>query len=279
MDFEKAKKEAQDQIDAALAEVDRLKTVAKNLEESNKRTEELFVNKEKSLKASLSVVESDFANAKLNLQKIKDQISEQQLTKTKLSEDINARREDIVTFEKLITEKKAILTSIEDEIIKAANRYSELVTNKEKELEIINNKIESANNLATVEEIKAKTTLKKLQEDITAAESALAKIDENYKLTSDETRKRQSETSLAEHNKEVAEKAVIVAEAKLRQITSEVEVQTSLLEAKKKEVETVEVELKPLLAKRIDSINFMKELENKEANLKKRYEDVGLEYK
>lgn len=279
MDFEKAKKEAQDQIDAALAEVDRLKTVAKNLEESNKRTEELFVNKEKALKASLSVVESDFANAKLNLQKIKDQISEQQLTKSNLSEDINSRREDLVTFEKLIADKKAILSSNEDEIIKAANRYSELVTNKEKELEIINNKIESANNLATVEEIKAKTTLKKLQEDITAAESALAKIDENYKLTSDETRKRQSETSLAEHNKEVAEKAVIVAEAKLRQITSEVEVQTSLLEAKKKEVETVEVELKPLLAKRIDSINFMKELENKEANLKKRYEDVGLEYK
>lgn len=278
MDLEKAKKDAQDQIDAALAEVARLKTVASDLEKKNKEDETLYANKEKALKTSLASIESNITYAKLDLQKIIDQIADQQVIKTELSKDIDSRREDLVVFEKLIADKKAQLESVEDSITKAIEKENRLVADKKKELENLTNEIDSKTKVAVAEEAKAKTTLKKLNDDITAAEMALAKLDESHRLITDEARKAKSEAEHAEIRKNEAERRLSAAENELISITSNIEANSALLEAKKRELEAVEKELKPLIAKRIDSINFMKELENKEAILKSRYEEVGLEY-
>jgi predicted nuclease with TOPRIM domain len=60
--------------------------------------------------------------------------------------------------------------------------------------------------------------------------------------------------------------------------TKEESLSASLIE-KQSEVASLEDEVKKLTAERLNSRNFMDELKNKEANLKAKYEAVGLEYK
>jgi predicted nuclease with TOPRIM domain len=60
--------------------------------------------------------------------------------------------------------------------------------------------------------------------------------------------------------------------------TKEESLSASLIE-KQSEVASLEEEVKKLTAERLNSRNFMDELKNKEANLKAKYEAVGLEYK
>ena len=66
--------------------------------------------------------------------------------------------------------------------------------------------------------------------------------------------------------------------ADLEEIKVATDANQALLEEAQKQKEVEQAELNVLIAKRIDSVHFMEQLNNREANLKKKYEDVGLDY-
>jgi len=279
MDFDKAKRDAQEQVDRALAEVDRLKTVAKDLEESTKKTEAFYVNKEASLKAALLAVENDFSDAQLNLKNLTNSIQEVQSTKTAVVKEIDARREDLASFEVLIAEKQTLLKSIEDSIIKITEKQNISITEKEHELESIEREIAITIASGAEDEAELNKVLNKLKNQVATEETIFTKLKEEQIVVADATKLIKTEAAAADHRKDIAELELSKAESKLAAVVAETATQVELLAATKKEVEAVQAELKPLLAERINSIGFMNELVNKEATLKQKYEKVGLDYK
>ncbi len=277
--MDKAKIDAQKQVDAALAEADRLKAVAKDLEESNKKAETAALARIDALKESISSFFNERKVAEMAFLKAQNELTVKLNEKTTLVAEIKNRREDLISFENIITAKKTELKTVEEAISRIKEKHVASTTEKAKELAALEVFIANKKYQFEQEETDLKIAINKLKSVLLLEESVLAAKKEELKTVNTDTKNLQSDAATAEHRKSIFERDLISAENKLITVSAETRNQSELLIALKQEVEIVQTELRPLLAKRIESINFMKELENREANLKKKYEDVGLEYK
>lgn len=278
MDFEKLRQDAQNQLDQKLAEVDRLAGVAKELEKKNAEAQtehdelvETLTGDIDSLRAEKAFSEEEVEKGKIDLTKSKE-------AKKKVKTSIDSLEADLQAVTDLITEKEHQLSVIEKTGEETIKTIEAKVAAKQKEAESLNQNFLDATQINNREIAsltkaidKAQKELAETEKDIEANRVESARF---QKISKDAAR----EAEQADHRVVLANEEAVKAEQRITVLTQESEIATTTLASLKEEIEAVQSELKPLLAKRIDSINYMKELGYKEANLRKKYEDVGLEY-
>lgn len=271
-------KEAQDRLDATLAEIDRLKNVKSGLENSNK-VDEVDFNKEKTIRAAeIKALEDDTNTALVNKKEVVAKLEIELAKKIEIEDAIKTLKgnaQDIETeiFVKTTTLEtlNTSLNTVSKDIQNQKDTHAALMRSNEQEaLRFIDASNKQKNETADSLRL-AKIELEAVNTKIISAQETLNNILKQVKGTFDEI-------SEIEHKKKLVNKEFSDLNDNLNIIKSELELNTKALVESKKEIETTQAELKPLIAKRIESITFIEELNNRENNLKKRYADVGLEY-
>lgn len=278
MDIEKLKRDAQDQIDRALAEVDRLKGVAKDLEESNKKAAAEYEENSKAIKSYIDELMRDESEAKVLTKKAQSELVDALGKKRLLLAEIDTRREDLGNFNNLIVDKKDELAEIEVTKSRQVIKIEDLIEVKSRELKNLETKIETVILMGDEEQVKLKNTLNMLQTRITECDKTIEIRNEESVRILEVTKKLQSDAAYAEIQKEKAESELKSIELQKAEILKEIDEKTAALIQIKEELNKVKAEIEPLEARRIASITFMEDLRNKESNLKAMYEKVGMEF-
>lgn len=278
MDFEKLRKDAQNQLDQKLAEVARLTETAKELKKKNAEAQAEHDKLVDTLQGNIDSLRADKAFAEEEVSKVKESLAVKQdelYIAQRSIDEVNIEYDDITD---LIEEEKRELAVVEQTGEKTVKAIKAKVAEKQAELKDIQTKVDikvaaTNNELASLskEVEKARKELAETEKDIEANKVESVRF---QNISKEAMRDAES----AEHRAVLAREEVEKAEKRLATLTEETNTAKTALASLKAEIEEVEAELKPLLAKRIDSVNYMKELEYKEANLRKKYEDVGLNY-
>ena len=278
MDFEKLRQDAQNQLDQTLAEVDRLTSVAKELEKKNAEAQTEHDKLVESLTSDIDSLRAEKDFEEDEVEKVKVTLKERQDELSNLKIDLDCSKADIQALIDIIIEKKQELSSTEQTGIKDIQKLDEKITSKKKEMEA------QAYNFLTSKQFYDKElstltkSIEKAQKELDVVTGAVDETNKTLANTKKEVKDIQHDAENADHQVILAREELVKVENQIKTTTQESEIATTTLNSLKEEIEVVQKELKPLLAKRIDSINYMKELEYKEANLRKKYEDVGLEY-
>lgn len=273
-----ANKQTQDNIDAALAEVDRLKTVATELKHSNGEAETAYEKRELELHNKLNALEDDVKIAWDNLGAVKEQIATEQTSKSELESGIKLLKQEKLDTETAVAVAVKELDSLIIQMVDATRNSDKQIEAHSNVMRELEQELHAFVAKADRQKLEMVTSLKnkKVELDMADTASKNAKVELDSVLERIET--YTNELSLIENNRISILAEMDEAKIDLQDIKDETAANMVSLGKTREEIVLVQAELKPLVAKRIDSINFMQELNNKEANLKKKYEDVGLEY-
>ena len=278
LSLQKQNKQAQDAFDNALAEVDRLKTVAIELEKANKAKEAMYQQQELALIDEIKLLEDDTEIALANLNTVKEQIVGQEVIKTDLDNAIRSQEQEKsdgqtevdVAVEELDSITLQIETATKNHEKQTESHRASMTSHQQETLRFLEVSNQQKNETEASLQL-AKAALALESGMVTAAKANLDSVIERIETYT-------NELSLIENNRVITLKDLDTAKETLSNTIENIQAQDVLLESLKKEVVIVQAEMKPLITKRIESISFMEELKHKEANLRKRYEDVGLEY-
>ena len=278
MDFEKLKRDAQNQLDRKLAEVERLTAVAKDLEKKN---EEAQAEHEKlvdsltgdinTLEAEKAFVADEIGNARAALKKVDDERHIAQ----KGIDQINAEYDDITG---LIDEKNRELESIEKNIVEKTKEATKKTEKAARELASAEANIKSVIDDSYKEVAKIEKEIKGVEKVLAEKEEAVEDKKNELTAINEETKASVKAAEEAEYRAGIAKEQEQKSLKKFTEIVNDIKVKQGELAGITEEVESTKAALQPLLTKRINSENYMKELEYKEANLRKKYEAVGLTY-
>ena len=277
--LEKNTKDSQIQIDRTLAEVVRLEGVAKDLEESNKQAQ---VDFEKSIEAQsvlLKKAEEDTEVAKGVLTELKSKITIAQEEKTDAEKIQNNLKEEIDAIQEVIRGKHGVLEYIDADIKSRKKQFENDKVTASKEMQLIKDCVVEKREELTTTENNMALIVAKFQREKVLLQSDIETRVVNIKAGEIASKKALNAAQLAEARQAVAEKATVLAEDNLIKFDILTDKAKEDFETATSELATLEVEVKALTIERLNSKAFMDALNNKESNLKRKYEEVGLEYK
>lgn len=278
MDFEKLRQDAQNQLDQKLAEADRLARVAKELEKKNVEAQAEYDKLVNALRGDIDSLRTDKAFAEEEIEKVKMVLKERQNEANDLRRAINVLAVESETTANLIEEKKRELAVVEQTGEKTIKAIEVKIAEKQREIELAGADFLTSAEMHNKELTSLNKAIEKARKELDEVTRSIEESNTNLSNIKEETKTVLHEAEQADHRVVLANEEAAKAVEELDLLVESIKSSEEELSLLRVEIETVRAELKPLLAKRIDSINYMKELEYKEANLRKKYEDVGLEY-
>lgn len=278
MDLEKLRQDAQNQLDQKLAEVDRLAIVAKELEKKNVDAQIEHDKLVNALRGDIDSLRTDKAFAEEEIEKVKMVLKERQNEANDLRRAINVLAVESETTANLIEEKKRELAVVEQTGEKIIKAIEVKIAEKQREIELAGADFLTSAEMHNKELTSLNKAIEKARKELDEVTRSIEESNTNLSNIKEETKTVLHEAEQADHRVVLANEEAAKAGKELDLLVESIKSSEEELSLLRVEIETVRAELKPLLAKRIDSINYMKELEYKEANLRKKYEDVGLEY-
>ena len=273
------KKKAQTQLDKMLAEVSRLKTVGIEIEEANK--EALLKGNSSVDELNKSIADLAFQESEVisKLKELRKDITTESKKKNEIKEKTKLVHNELSKLDAKIKEKQVYVFKLIQDKDKVSEGYSKQKLEKSKELESLDRDIVQKRQKSLQEEAVIKIHIKKKKKELSCAEESIS----NIKLKEDALSKKMNDSvknaDEAERRQVIAEKKENECKAIIETINVDIEANIPVLRSLKKEIELEKDELKKVTIDRINSKKYMEELKNKETNLKRKYEDVGLEYK
>lgn len=278
LSLQKQNKQAQDAIDGALAEVDRLKTVASEMEKVNKDKLNFYQAEEKAYESKLVALETNTIITTNNLRDIESTIEDLDPIVFDLKDEIIDLRNIKTDLERLTETVKAELTNVTKEkhdIIKDLDISIQL---KKDLIQTQLSKINEVTNTLNVQTEKFDNVIAGKNTELQAVMDKIAAQKAHQIAIQADVTLLQEAINTAINKGESVKAEIEQSFIKLEEIKVALAVSKTTLDEAKKEQEIEQAKLKELITKRIDSVNFIEQLNNRENNLKQRYQDVGLEY-
>lgn len=277
--IDKQQKEAQERVEAALAEEARLKTVAAELEKANKKaiTEHESLVKKNNEEIQNFITEARAAREALDVV-VQKKFSEQK-ERYLLKEEVFTLSKKLSELEESIEDKKGLAIATESLILKRTEKLNNSITEKEKEIDILDANILEKQNRVSKQDADFTVLAEKHKREITEINKQVSILEESYKDLAKKEESVKAELSANQHKLSVVKSELQTAEQNKEAVLIEISDLSTEVESLTGEVAAAKEELRKVNLERINSQGFMEELANKEANLKMKYEAVGLEYK
>ena len=281
--MENDQKRARTEVEMAMAEVARLKTVASDLEKSNEVRKVSLESDIATLMSKIPALENDVSIRVDVLNRIDVQIGEGQALADETKVKVSEVKEQLSSIEKAFAERSLDLHTIETAIKNETNRFDTLLAEKNNELRTTKKAVLDAENIHDSNITKHNIELLKIKKEMIDAEASLATAKDEFATVLRETNRLESESVVFKNETRTLKGDV---ESLLVEITNLKEEKTNLLasvEPLRSEIEKERQLLKDLTKERIQqhevNRSIVATLDQREATLREKYEDVGLEYK
>lgn len=281
--MEKEQQKVQTEMELALAEIDRLKTFAIDFEKSNKLKREALESEITVLNSRIPALENDVEIQKETLSRMRKEIQSEQVLVDTTKECLNITKKAFLDTEKTLAERSSDLQILETTIKNEINRFDSLIAKKTSELKSVEKNITDAENLHNSNISKHSIELLKINKDILDANAILYSAKEEFKSVSIETYLLENESVTFRSEKGILEGDIESLSKKIKFLKEERISLTLLVTPLRKEMEAEQTKLKALIKERIQQHDINRAvvagLDQREATLRERYEDVGLDYK
>lgn len=277
--LEESKKAAQEKIDKALFEVSRLETVASELKKTNEAALIQYQEVTDGQQSRITDLAYDESIAVQSLSDVRDKIDSAEQERASALSEVKSLKTEILNMKAEVANELTAKEELETSDLRKLELFNKQVLEKESELQALDKAIASRQQDFLNEEADLKAGLARLNKDLESKDGLLIAKKIELEEDSREVKQLKNLAADAERSQGDAEKATLQAQSKLEATIGESKVKSAELAETKSQLEVLKVEVKQLTIERFNSKNFMEELRSKESNLKKRYEEVGLEYK
>ena len=276
-------KRVQTEVEMAMAEVARLKTVALELEKDTE-LKKVALNAEIALLTNkIPALENDVEIQKETLARMKKQVEEGQELVDMTKATIVSVKETLSATEKSLADRGFDLHTIETSIKNETNRFDSLLATKTAELKSLTKMIEDAQNLRDSNIAKHNIELLKVKKEMIDTQSNLSTAKEELSITTRDTNRLENQTLILRNERSILTDDVESLANEIKGLKEEKAIILASVEPMRAEMAKEQVALKALIKERIQQHEanraVIAELDQREATLRERYEEVGLEYK
>lgn len=276
-------KRVQTEVELALAEVARLKTVALKMEEDNKSKRAGFEAEIALLVARIPALENDIDIRKETLTRLKKQTDETQELVNDSQANLALVKENLSDTEKSLADRMVELKTLETNIKNETSRFDTLVTEKNSELALVKKAIFDAESLHDSNISKHDILSVEAEKKLIDVQSSLLTAKEQLTITTRETGTLTNQAQILKNQITTLESDAEFLTSEIEDLKNERVVILASVEPLRKEMADEQAQLKALIKERIQQHEsnraVIAKLDQREETLRERYEEVGLEYK